>query len=362
MSPRFSMICISGALALGACENEQPVQEPAPRTVETLTIGTTYSNSIRTYPGLVRARERSSLSFEAPGIILSLDVDLGDRFADGQILGRVDNRQARLALEAAKAQRLEAVAERDDAQIDFNRRSALRGSGAIAPATIDAAKARLDRANARVAAAEASVATARERLSDTQLIAPFNGEVVARLREPSEVVAVGQPVFQVVGNGTALEIVTELPLDALQSIELDDVLEVNTSDGERLPATVIEIGKDAGSAGLYPVTLSAGETSLRPGERVSVQLSTNNDTERLLIPLTSYVPASNPGEVVVFVIDESTSQVESRTIQIGTVTDDGASIISGLRPGDRIAARGVTLLRDGETVQTANSAVVRYNP
>ncbi|MEM1086163.1 MAG: efflux RND transporter periplasmic adaptor subunit [Pseudomonadota bacterium] len=351
-----------GLTSLAACSGSEEVKEPAPRTIETFLVSSGSVNQEKTYPGIVRAAERSSLSFEASGVITALNVDLGDTFEVGQLLGRVDERQAVLGLESARAQLREGIAERDDAQLDFDRRSALRGTGAIAPAAIDAAEARLERARARVSSLEVAVSTARDRLSDTRLVAPFDGQVVARMREPSEIVSMGQPVLQVVGNGSQLEIVTELPKLKLADVSLSDALVVTGNSKKSLTATVSEIGNDAGAAGLYPVTLSFEDDSIRPGERVSVAIPVRENEGVLTIPLTSYVPTERADEAVVYVLDETNNSLISRMIEVGGMGDGGVIVLSGLQEGERIAARGVSLLRDGETVQTANSAVARYNP
>lgn len=359
---RRKSICIAvAALTLAACGAEQEAEMPAPRVVETFTLSSSSLGMDRAYPGMVRASERSNLSFEAPGVILSLNVDLGDTFAAGDTLGTVDARQARLGLESAQAQLREAVAERDDAKLDYDRRDALRGTGAIAPAAIDAAEARLDRAEARVEALEASVATARDRITDTRMIAPFDGEVVARLREPSEIVSTGQPVFQVVGNGASLEVVSNLPKRSIDMLKIGDVLNISGANGQSAKATVIETGRDAGVSGLYPVTLTFENDSLRSGERVSVSVPTERASGELTIPLTAYIPRANSDEAAVFVVQEADGKVKEKTVILGPVNEDGAVVLSGLEAGDRIAARGLTVLRDGETVAFANSAVARYN-
>jgi len=361
MQRRNAIFVTVAAFTLAACGAEQEAEMPAPRVVETFTLSTAMSGKKRAYPGMVRASERSSLSFEAPGVILALNVDLGDTFKAGDTLGTVDARQANLGLESAKAELREVVAERDDAKLDFDRRASLRGTGAIAPAAIDAAEARLDRAEARVEALQASVATARDRIEDTRIIAPFDGEVVARLREPSEIVSTGQPVLQVVGDGASLEVVSNLPKRSIALLKIGDELDVSGVNGPSAKATVIEVGRDAGVSGLYPVTLTFENESLRTGERVSVSVPTERAAVELTIPLTAYIPRANNDEATVFVVQEADRRVKETTVILGPVSEDGAVVLSGLEAGDRIAARGLAVLRDGETVAVANSAITRYN-
>jgi HlyD family secretion protein len=198
--------------------------------------------------GNVDVRE-VNLAFQVPGRIDSLAVDEGDSVHAGQAIASLDAgyfddaaREARAALDTAKAElaRLKngsrpeeieqaraAAAERqvaaENARADFRRYEQLLGSGGVSKQTFDTAKAALDQAEAalksalaaqrlaeigprsedieaaasRVGQAEANLSDAERRLRDAKLVAPGDGVVQTRVREPGAYVNVGETVFSV---------------------------------------------------------------------------------------------------------------------------------------------------------------------
>ncbi|MEJ8568331.1 secretion protein HlyD [Elongatibacter sediminis] len=196
--------------------------------------------------GSVDIRE-VELSFRQPGRLVSMAFDEGDAVAAGQVVAQLDAQPYRDRLAAARAERAAAQAELDklrsgnrpqevaqaqeavkqaqarhlDADRNFKRQHALLESGASSQRTVDAARAARDEAaarlssaraalslaevgfrsediaagQARLAAAEAALALARTALADTELTAPTDATVLARVREPGSMVASSTPVY-----------------------------------------------------------------------------------------------------------------------------------------------------------------------
>ncbi len=187
------------------------------------------------------------LSFRQPGRLLSMAFDEGDAVAAGEVMAQLDAEPYREQLAAAQAElaaaraglhKLErgnrpqeieqaresvnqAQAGYSEANRNFERQAALLESGASSERTVDAARAARDQAaarlaaarsalalaeegfrsediaagQARVAAAEAALAQARTALADTELVAPSDATVIARIREPGSMVASATPVY-----------------------------------------------------------------------------------------------------------------------------------------------------------------------
>lgn len=212
--------------------------------------------------GSVRALERARFGFRVPGRLAELSALAGDRVAAGTRLARLedDDQRAQLAraratlelarreLELAEAGerqedllRLEAEleqrrAESELAQSEVARNKELLGTSVIAQSTYDALVASSKAAVARVAAAEQTLARARSgqrpeelaiaraqvtlrqseveiaqtELAKTELFAPFEAHVLARLASPGETVAAGSPIFELV-DLSRREIELEVP-------------------------------------------------------------------------------------------------------------------------------------------------------
>ena len=187
------------------------------------------------------------LAFRQPGRMTSMALDEGDAVTAGAVMAQLDATPYHEKLAAAQAELHAAQAGLDklrsgnrpqeiaqaqehvrqaqaasrEAERNFRRQSTLLESGASSQRTVDAARAAHDRASADlasaeaalslakdgfrsediaageagVAAAEAALAQARTALADTELVAPSNGIVIARVREPGSMVTSSTPVY-----------------------------------------------------------------------------------------------------------------------------------------------------------------------
>lgn len=187
------------------------------------------------------------LAFRQPGRMTTMDLDEGDAVAAGAVMAQLDATPYREKLAAAEGELRAAQAGLDklrsgnrpqeiaqaqervrqaqaasrEAERNFTRQNTLLESGASSQRTVDAARAAHDQATAdltsakaalslakdgfrsediaagaaRVATAEAALAQARTMLSDTKLLAPSNGTVISRVREPGSMVTSSTPVY-----------------------------------------------------------------------------------------------------------------------------------------------------------------------
>ncbi|MGD9598184.1 MAG: secretion protein HlyD [Steroidobacteraceae bacterium] len=187
------------------------------------------------------------LAFRQPGRVAEMAFDEGDAVRAGERLAALDAQPYREALAAAQAQVQVMQAELDKlrrglrpqeitqarealrqsqalataAESNFRRQSNLLTAGASSQRTVDAARAARDQAaagveaakaalsqasegfrkediaaaEARLAAAQATAAQAATALADTELVAPSDGTVIARVREPGSMVASQSTVY-----------------------------------------------------------------------------------------------------------------------------------------------------------------------
>ena len=362
----LALIALISALALSGCGGE-PDKLPEPRLVETVTIGVNETAPQRRFPAELRGVQRASLGFEIPGLVRSVNVALGERFRQGQVLAQLDRAQQSLGVEAAQAAIREADAALREAQLDYDRKAALDGTGAVAGSVIDAARARLETAQARKASLQAEAGRANDTLGDTTLRAPYSGEVSRRLVEPSQVVMAGQPVIEIVGLRAGLEAVIQIPSQFRSGFSVGQLAEFRATGSDAIyPATVTEIASGASANGLYEVSLAtpaAARNGLNAGEQGEVFISTQNSGGEVplpTIPLGSWY--GGEGETAyVMLIDPETSAVSQRQVRIGGVSDAGATVTAGLPSGSRIVARGAGQLKDGETVRVIGDGPSRFN-
>ena len=108
------------------------------------------------------------------------------------------------------------------------------------------------------------------------------------------------------------------------------------------------------------VTLTESVPIIKAGMAVEVSLEFPLPAAKgHLIPMTAAVPDVDipenvrPTDVVpleVFVFDHESSTVKRRAVKMAGIRDNQFLIISGLEPGEYVATKGVTFLREGMQV------------
>ena len=356
---------IAAAMLLVACAEEQGDLRQPPRTVLSHTVQQV-ADSSRPFSGTLRAVDRTDLSFERAGPIKAIHVELGDQVATGELLAELDDRPFMLDLDSRRAELRSAVATRDEANLDLERHLRLVETGAVSQAQVDRVRARADSAEAQVEALRAAVARAEETLDDTRIVAPYSGEIAARLAEPGEVASAGRPVLRLIGEDGPLEATVTVPANTRDGISArSPATVIHPAHEQPVAAIITEIGREANAVGMFPVTVELRQSGagLRPGESVEVRLRRESDEPLLAIPLTAFVPLENRMGRVFLICgnDPSGGTLEARELEVVTLESNVARVRGDLQSGDRIAARGVEFLRDGETVRVAGGERERYN-
>lgn len=201
---------------------------------------------VLTLYGNVDIRE-VELGFRVPGRLVKMNVDEGDSITAGQIIAELDAAPCRDALagfnarlaqteanlnklkrgsrpqevQQAAARVVEVEANVRNTERDFQRQRRLAQSGAVSQKVLDAALAARDQTvaslassrqalalakegfrsediaagQAELATAQAQVDQAQTQLQDTTLMAPSDGAVLTRAREPGSVIAQGATVY-----------------------------------------------------------------------------------------------------------------------------------------------------------------------
>ena len=359
-----------GGLALTAAPEAEPVAAPVPaRPIAWAKVEAAEAAPTRAVAGLVQAAQRAPNSFEVPGRIATLTVEIGDRFARGDVLATLDPRTYALALEERLSERAEAQAVVAEAAADYDRQRRLHHDGWVSRAGYDRALAALETAESRLARAAARLAIAEEDYADTVLTAPYPGRVARRLAEPSQQVPAGEPILEIHGASGGLEVVVAVPETVV------DRLALGTRHGITLPAhgrlalrgRLIEIGAEATDRNAFPVTLSVIEPPaiLRAGmtAEVSLVLTPSADgpaRDLMAIPVGAFA-AGHGQDHVAFVFDPPSATVRRRTITIADISGEQVLVADGLAVGEIVATAGLSFLTDGAPAALLGEGPARYN-
>jgi RND family efflux transporter MFP subunit len=339
--------------ALAGCNDvsssADPRTQPPLVRIETVESST---HSERSFTGVVAARVQSDLGFRVPGKVLERLVDAGQAVKRGQALMRIDPTDLKLAVRAHEEAVVAAKARARQTAEDEARYRDLVGGGAVSASAYDEVKAAAESARAELNAAEAQAYVARNETSYAVLFADADGVVVETLAEPGEVVDAGQVVIRVAHAGPR-EAIIELPETLRPAIGSTGR---SSLYGSGLTG-VAKLRQLSDAANRQTRTFEARYVLANPladaplGSTVVIQIpaTDSRSAPALQVPIGAiFDPGKGPG---VWLVEGETPRVTWRAVQIARLSDEAASVVADLKPGDRVVALGAHLLREGESVR-----------
>lgn len=299
------------ALTAPAFANGLPTVVVAPHTVA---IG---------FPAeaVIEAVQQTTVGAQIAGRVIEVKADAGQQVRKGEILMRIDAREAEEAARAANAQYA-------NAKLNYERTKSLVAQKFMSAAALDKAKADYDAAAASRAAAGASE-------SHATIVAPLTGVVARRHAELGDMATPGKPLFTIYEPG-GLRVTASIP-----QYRLNDMRKVTTARVE-FP----ELGKwvDATSVKLLPTADTATHVSqvrvslppvpeATPGMFARVHFVVGQ-AEKLTVPATAVV---RRGEVAAVYVQGGDGRLSLRQLRLGDAVGTGEiEVLAGLSAGDKV--------------------------
>ena len=286
----------------------------------------------------VDSERRADIHVEAAGTIETLVAEEGDAVAAGGVLAILRNPTLKGELERAEAGFVRAREEFDSAKTLFEQ-------GFLSGNDYDAAAHAFD--TARV-----TVEQARETHEARRITSPISGTVALRQVRYGEAVSPGQLAFAVV-DLRALRVEVNLPEKDLSRLRVGQEARIRSevlADTDEVEGHLERISPVVDPlTGTVKVTVAVdpGQTLLRPGMFVNVDIIVDTHVDARLIPKRALV--YDEGEPLAFVVKDS---IVARTpLELGFSDRDLVEVTSGLEPGDLVVVVGQGLLRDGSEVR-----------
>ncbi|MBU6383362.1 MAG: efflux RND transporter periplasmic adaptor subunit [Verrucomicrobia bacterium] len=135
------------------------------------------------------------IGFRVPGRVQQLFFEEGDLVKEGQLMCLLDKTPYDAEYNQAAANVNATLANLKLSEILLKRRKELIGIGGVSQEDVDSAQANFDQLVANLQLSEASLAVQRDNLTYTEVLAPTDGIILSRIREPGTVVNPGDPVY-----------------------------------------------------------------------------------------------------------------------------------------------------------------------
>ena len=345
-----------GAIVLAACGNPAIEADPV-RPVIAMQVQRGAPESRDVYSGEVRARYESDVGFRVGGKLVARSVDAGALVKKGQVLARLDPEDARLAAQAARAQAAAAESDFATASADLARYRELLEKKFISASAFEAKQNAYNAAKGKLGQAQSQAAISSNQANYTTLVADADGVVESVLAEPGQVVTAGQPVVRLARAGER-EIVIHAPESQLARLRVGQPAGIALwSDPGRLFAG--RIREIAGAADSMTRTYAVRVAAVDPPAEARLGMSANvvfqpaGDDAVMVVPLTAL--ARSRSDPAVWVVDPASRKVRLRPVGVGEFREDGATITSGLAPGEWIVTAGVHKLKAEQVVRLAEA-------
>jgi multidrug efflux system membrane fusion protein len=347
--------------------------------------------------GKTIAVESVAIVPQVGGKIIGAHVDDGAYVKKGQLLFEIDPRPFQASLDSAKATLAQTKAERDLAQIEFNRAQELIKNNALSQLEFDQKKSDVAVADAKIQGAQASIDTAQLNLEYTKIFSPIDGRAGSRWVDPGNIVKANEGTMMIIQRLDPIYAeftITENDLGTVRKFLALHGLDMSRAEGGL--TVLVDVPGDstkvltalsstpaatqpatAPTAGIAPregkltfldnsVQNGSGTVRLRatlpnadryfwPGQFVNARVVLTIKKNAVLVPAQAQ-QIGQQGTFVYVVKPDSTA--EMRMITPGQRHGDMLVVEKGVEPGEMVVSTGQMLLQPGAKVMITNQAPV----
>jgi membrane fusion protein (multidrug efflux system) len=286
--------------------------------------------------GALEAENDIRIVARIDGPVVELLTEEGRTVRKGQLMARIDPREAQAQVQIAEVALREAERAYERAKSTFEAELISRAD--------------YDQALAAKESAEATLADRRVQLGYTSITAPFDAVVVERMVKLADHVTVNQELFRI-SDFDPLLCKIQVPEKELPRLHKGQpaYLTVEAWPGERFPARVLRLSPVVDAAtGTVKVTLEVeARERLRPGMFASVFLEVDRHEGALTIPKAA-LSLESLGDTV-YVVNGAVAA--RRAVKLGYEEAEIVEVAGGLAEGDRVIVVGQDGLSEGTPVR-----------
>jgi membrane fusion protein, multidrug efflux system len=363
MTRRRSHLALGGvalalAMALGglaACRgpaDAQATNQPQPQKRITVAVAAARMQSLtRTaeVQGALFPKERATLAADVDGTVAEVDADFGDSVAAGQVLLKLDPREAQLRADSAAAALDQARARLANSRASFERAKELKSQGLMSQQQYDQVSAALGIDQADAESAEKALALARKKLADTIIRAPFAGAVQKRMVALGEYVMTGKQVYELIAIDP-IKLRCPMPerFVPLARVGMPVQLTIDARPGATFTGAITRIAPaldETSRTLLIEAEVKNPDGELKPGYFAHVTMNLGQD-RALFVPESAILRYA--GVARVFVVAGGVAR--TREVETGVAEGDQIEITKGLKEGERVVVSDVDRIADGTPV------------
>ena len=372
---RWMVIVIVALLVVGLAavrmkrareKDSGPLARAVPAAVQVVPVTRSRVVATRHIMGNVVADNETEIAPRIMAQVLEVRVREGDVVHRGEVLARLDPREledavaeAEAGVQAARegltAAEVAFATERDATARDgrlFEAKAVSQEQWDRSRASEAAAAARLESAKSQVQVASRRLNQARIRLGYTQLKAPFDGVVAARMADPGDLATPGRPLLHMIRPGK-IRVRAEAPPEDREVLKPGLAVTL-VRDGQQIPAEIARVLPAMGRNHLaaFEVDLAEPPVDLVSGLTIDVEVHLGA-AEGLTVPVAALLESDSGTRV--FAVEDDTVravavEVVERSLDQAVITGDitaGEEVVVG-RPARLMALADGMKVRPSE--------------
>jgi len=284
------------------------------------------------FPGKLLPVEQSKLSFEIPGKIKNIYVDVGDDVKEGQVLAKLDDREALARLNQVKA-------SYDLSKQVFERFQDLRNQGHISIQE-------LDKAISDLTIAKSEYEFYAVKLEQTSLMSPYDGVIQNRFLDSGTVINQGIPILEII-DSNYVEAHISMPVQYLNDMRIGNEYDFEI-DGKDLKAQLSRLAPMSPGGSDSRLAIFKFNNFINPGSIAKLSLKINKISRGTWVPLRS-LSQSDQGLWALYTIDENNIVVRD-LVEIVYFEDQYAFVNGTIKDGDLIVLGGAAKIIPGKRI------------
>lgn len=347
-----------------SCKKEAP---PQPKPLE-ISVTTVLQQDVKIeseYTGQTFGQSDIQINPRVDGLIESINFKEGSFVTKGQLLYTIDALPYRAKLNEAEGGAAESQARLSKTKSDLDMITPLAKMNAVSQRELVSAKSAYTASVAQIKASDASVQNARIELGYCRIVAPISGLIgISKVRVGDYVRPGAASILNTISDlgdvrvrftmseQEFLRLYREFNKanSALKGSGASVTLKL--SDGSTYPQTGKVSFTDrqidpATGAITFEAAFPNPDKLLRPGQYAKIALLTDVRKDAIVIPQRAVIEVQGIYQVYVLGND---NKVQMQIVKPGPAVKNGYIIEEGLKPGDKIAMGGTSLLKNGSVI------------
>lgn len=349
---------------LYSCKKEAP---PQPKPLE-ISVTTVLQQDVKLeseYTGQTFGQSDIQINPRVDGVIESLNFKEGSFVTKGQLLYTIDPLPYRAKLNEAEGASAESQARLAKTKSDLDMITPLAKMNAVSQRELVSAKSAYNASIAQNKASDAYVQNARIELGYCRIVAPISGLIgISKVRVGDYVRPGAASILNTISDLGDVRV--RFTMSEQEFLRLyrefkkpDSPLKnsgasvsLKLSDGSTYPQTGTvsftdrQIDPSTGAI-TFEAAFPNPDKLLRPGQYAKIALLTDIRKDAIVIPQRAVIEVQ--GIFQVYVVGND-NKVSMQIVKPGPAVKNGYIIEDGLKPGDKIAMGGTSLLKNGSVI------------